>query len=92
MTNAFAYRATSPVALKQIADPVGAENDYWLCELAREAAVVVGAWGNHGQINNRGAAIKALGLPLTILGLTGAGEPKHPLYLKADLKPQPWTT
>ena len=92
MTNAFAYRATSPKALLQIADPVGIENDFWLQEMAKEAAVVIAAWGNHGKILNRGAAIRALGIPLHTLGLTGDGEPKHPLYLKADLLPEKWTT
>jgi hypothetical protein len=28
---------------------------------------------------------------LTALDITKAGQPRHPLYLKADLVPQPWT-
>ena len=90
MTNAFALRATSPAVLRAAIDPVGPENDRWLCESSKEAAIVVAAWGNHGEFAQRSLAIRALGLRLHHLGLTSSGMPKHPLYLKATLKPTPW--
>src|SRR5690242_6108456 len=47
MTNLFAYRATDPRVMKAFPYPVGPENDKWLVRCAREAGVVVAAWGNH---------------------------------------------
>jgi hypothetical protein len=90
MTNAFAIRATDPALLRTSVDPVGPDNDYWLKFSATEASVVVAAWGNHGEFKGRSQAIRNLGLPLCHLGLTASGMPKHPLYLKAALKPEPW--
>lgn len=91
MTNAFGLRATSPTVLRAAIDPIGPENDRWLVASSKEAALVVAAWGNHGEFGQRSCAIRALGMPLHHLGLTASGMPKHPLYLKASLKPVRWT-
>ncbi len=90
MTNAFAFRATSPKALRSINDPVGPDNDSWLQKLSHRAGIVIAAWGNHGALNGRGQHIRQLLQNLHHFGLTGGGEPKHPLYLPADRKPQFW--
>jgi hypothetical protein len=90
MTNAFAFRATSPKALRTINDPVGPDNDAWLQRLSQHAGLVIAAWGNHGAINGRGQHIRQLLQNLHHFGLTGSGEPKHPLYLLANLKPRLW--
>jgi hypothetical protein len=87
MTNAFAFRATNKQALRHVQDPVGPDNDTWLQNLSRRAAIVIAAWGNDGALNGRSQQIRQLIPKLHCLGLTGAGEPKHPLYLAADLKP-----
>ena len=92
MTNAFAFRATNPKMLKSIDDPVGPENDAWLLKLSQRARIVIAAWGNHGAINGRGQQIRRLLPSLQHFGLTSRGEPKHPLYLPANMKPQPWAT
>jgi hypothetical protein len=91
MTNAFAFRATSPKMLQTIADPVGPDNDAWLARLSQRASIVIAAWGNHGAINGRGRQIRDLLPVLHHFGLTGSGEPKHPLYLPASSKPLLWT-
>jgi hypothetical protein len=91
MANAFALRATSPTALKAVNDPVGPENDAWLIKLAQGAGLVIAAWGNHGSINGRGQQIRQLLPKLHCFVLTKTGQPKHPLYLRADLKPSAWT-
>ena len=90
MTNAFAFRATSPKALRSINDPVGPDSDAWLQRLSQRAGIVIAAWGNHGALNGRGQHIRQLLQSLHHFGLTGGGEPRHPLYLPADLKPQRW--
>lgn len=90
MANAFAFRATNPRAMLAAPDPVGPENDWRLRELARGAGVVVAAWGTHGTHLQREAWLR-LHIPgLHRLRLTKDGHPGHPLYLPADLKPEPW--
>lgn len=95
VANLYAYRATDPKAMKRAADPVGPHNDYHLGALAWEAwsrgGPIVAAWGaNAGP--ERAAAVRRIKHMdrLTALGLTKSGQPRHPLYLRADLTPQPW--
>jgi len=89
MTNLFAYRATDPRAMKAQINPVGPEGDRWLFECAREASVVVAAWGTHGGHNDRDREVLEIlrWRQLSCLGVTKAGYPKHPLYLPSELKP-----
>ncbi len=91
VVNLFAYRATRPQELRQAADPVGESCDRILLESARSAQMILLAWGNHGQYQNRGkVVIKLLAEFETLhsLGLTKRGEPRHPLYLKRDTQPR----
>lgn len=87
MSNLFAYRATAPSDMKTQADPVGADNDAWLIKLAEEAGIVVAAWGNDGNFLNRSSEVREMIPNLHYLKMNKSGEPAHPLYLKADLKP-----
>lgn len=92
--NVFAYRSTDPAALYCTPDPVGEDNDRHLVFMARQARMVVCAWGQHGKFRDRAATVvrllRANGVPLHSLKLTGSGQPSHPLYLPYDLQPQPW--
>ena len=36
------------------------------------------------------AMLAGEGAKLHALAFTAAGQPRHPLYLKGDLEPQPW--
>lgn len=87
VTNIFAYRSTDPKALYTLDDPVGPENDAYLGQAAEQASLRVVAWGTHGALKDRHAAVLALlaAYPLTALGITQEGFPKHPLYLRADV-------
>jgi len=87
VTNLFAYCATVPSDMKASNDPIGTENDAWLYKLAREAAIIVAAWGNDGSYLNRSGEILGALLNLHCIKMNESGEPAHPLYLKADLKP-----
>lgn len=86
MLNLFALRSTDPRALYSEPDPIGTENDARIVEWTDAAERIVVAWGNHGAYMNRGEHV--LGMlgraRLETFGLTLAGEPKHPLYLKRD--------
>lgn len=97
MGNLFGFRSTDPRALR--AHHTGALQDMNVAHLGATMATVLGrggailaAWGNHAH--GRTAPFLRLcalgGVGVACLGLTGMGEPKHPLYLRADAKPIPF--
>jgi hypothetical protein len=90
VTNLFALRTPEPRRLALASDPVGPENDRHLVERARGADRVICAWGIHGRLAGRDAHVVTLldGVRLEHLGLTRAGQPRHPLYLKGNVLPQ----
>lgn len=94
VTNIFAFRATDPKVMRAVLDPVGPGNDATIVGALPWADMVICAWGNHGLHMNRGAEVEGLlrkaGASLSHLGLTGQAQPRHPLYLGYDVKPQPW--
>jgi hypothetical protein len=94
VTNLFGWRATDPEAMKAVRDPVGRGNDAAILRAAREAKLVVCAWGNHGAHLGRSfrvlAALRKEGIPLNYLRLNSSGEPAHPLYLPGSLRPLSW--
>jgi len=94
MTNIFAFRATDPEVMKLESDPVGMGNDTYILNCAKQAGIVVAAWGTHGSHNDREDWVKKMffdcGIKLYHLGLNSDGSPKHPLYLRKDLKPIPF--
>ena len=89
VTNLFGFRATSTTQLKAHHDPIGKENDAWVHEMAKGAAITVAAWGNHGKFLNRSLDIFPSLDQLHCIKMNKSGEPAHPLYLKAELKPVP---
>lgn len=94
VVNLFAYRATKPKDLRQAVDPVGESCDRILIESARSAQMILLAWGNHGQYQKRGQDVIRLLAelePLHCLGQTQTGEPRHPLYLKRETQPTPYS-
>ncbi|WP_425092810.1 DUF1643 domain-containing protein [Tropicimonas sp. S265A] len=94
--NIFAWRATDPRDMRKAADPVGPENDAAILEGCTWADTIVCAWGTHGEHRGRGPQVEALmratGRPLTHLGLSKHGHPKHPLYIAYTQQPEPWNT
>ena len=88
--NLFAYRATDPKDMMKASKPIGPRNNSNLLKLAREADLIVAAWGNHGQLMNRSSQVISMLDNLHILALNSSGEPKHPLYVKACTKPTQW--
>ncbi len=92
VVNIFAYRSTDPKKLEKVPDPVGPDNDNSILKAAHRADIVVAAWGTWGRVQDRGEAVRRLleSCDVHHLGLTKAGYPKHPLYLRADTKPILW--
>jgi hypothetical protein len=91
VTNLFGWRATDPLEMKAVGEPVGRGNDRAIVRAAQEADIVVCAWGNHGAHLERSVKVLALlrkaRVPLHALRINGAGEPAHPLYLPGKLRP-----
>jgi hypothetical protein len=94
VTNIFGWRATDPEEMKAAKDPVGKENDAAILRAAREAALVVCAWGNHGAHEGRSRDVVEIlrkkNIGLHALRLNANGEPAHPLYLPSRLTAQRW--
>ncbi|NNF24378.1 MAG: DUF1643 domain-containing protein [Rhodobacteraceae bacterium] len=93
--NIFAWRDTDPRAMRAAADPVGPDNDEAILESCAWADAVICAWGTHGAHLDRGPTverlIRATRQPMLHLGLTKAGDPRHPLYIAYSAEPQIWT-
>ena len=91
--NLFARISPSPAVLRRAADPVGAEADAWIRHrlAAQPQAPVWLGWGNQGAWRDRDRAVLALvqGRRLWALGLTAAGQPRHPLYVAGTVALQP---
>lgn len=95
IANLFAFRATDPRDLARAEAPVGPDNDAILVDAAGRAAAVVVAWGVHGALGGRDVAVhrllrRALRRPLLCLGTTRSGAPRHPLYLRRDVRASAW--
>jgi hypothetical protein len=94
ITNLFGWRATDPEEMKRAPDPVGAGNDRAIVAAARRSALVVCAWGNHGEHRERAAQVVGLlrsgKIRLNCLRMNSSGHPAHPLYLPSALEPSPW--
>lgn len=94
VVNLYAYRATDPKELWKVPDPVGPENDHFLEIFAWEARAwpgpLVAAWGANAKPDRVADVLRIPGMDrLEALALTRQGQPRHPLYLRADLTPGP---
>lgn len=96
VVNLYAWRSTEPAPLWDggVPDPVGPETDVTLLRVAREAALVVAAWGAFPKARARAAEVLGLlaaaGVAPRVLGLTAGGYPRHPLYARRELRPGAW--
>jgi hypothetical protein len=83
--NLFAGRATKPVDLFRMGDPIGPHNSHFIRWALSEAGIVICAWGMHGDYMDQDKAVIRLldeaGVMPYALGLTKAGHPRHPLYM-----------
>lgn len=96
VVNLFAYCTAHPRDLKRVANPVGPDNDAYLLETGARVARLIVAWGNSGRLLDRDRAVLqqfADHSQLYCLGYTRSHQPRHPLYLRRDTRPQPvtWT-
>lgn len=96
VANLFAFRATDPKELKKATDPIGPDNDRHTEEFLATIDKLVLAWGNHGKLHGRAETVlnrlRAKGIPLYCLKISKEGQPEHPLYKKATLRPIPFVS
>ena len=102
VVNLFAYRATNPKELGVSCDVVGPRNDSYIFSSSHEADLVVAAWGGTSGlpkavsdlVSARAKEVRwslfAGDVELMALAFTPDGNPRHPLCLKGDLKPEVW--
>lgn len=94
VVNLFAYRSTVPGLMKKIGDPIGGEDATDVIKFfAARCKQTIAGWGNHGKHMERSVEIRKVLCeigPVYHLGLNATGEPKHPLYLRSDVKPVLW--
>ena len=94
VTNIFAWRDTDPFKMRKATDPIGPENDAAILAGVAWADQVIAAWGTHGAHLDRGpqmaAILHATGKPISTLGLSKHGHPKHPLYISYSQQPTIW--
>ncbi len=88
VVNLFAYRETDSKKLRSIAstrDLVGPENEVYILGVASQSHRIVCAWGNQGDIHDRGNQVRQLlvdgcSQDLWCLKKSLTGQPVHPLY------------
>lgn len=91
--NLYGFRATDPEELEARHYPPGPDNHNHWEELLPTADLVVCAWGanaQYHQVKYFQRVTARLGVALYCLDVTAEGQPRHPLYLKANLLPRPW--
>lgn len=90
MLNLFAFRATMPKNMLREFDCVGEDNH--LPELLQGCTGPhVACWGTHGYHMDRGPKVKAKIPNLQCFGRNRDGSPKHPLYIRATTRLEPFS-
>lgn len=93
VVNVFAYRATDPKKLLTVKDPIGPENQKYICETITNAGLIIAAWGSTDVPQTKAfsmvkQAIENANVFLHCLGTTKHAYPRHPLYLRNDTMPK----
>jgi hypothetical protein len=71
---------------------IGRENQRHILAMAAEADVLIPCWGDrkkmprsmHNELDDLLSLLRGTGKPVKTFGLTGSGDPKHPLMLGYD--------
>jgi hypothetical protein len=99
IVNLFALISPDVRKLKEVSDPVGPQNDYWIWHAAEGANQIIVAWGSIGKIprTHRDRIDAVVGdlecarRPILSIGQPAmCGQPKHPLYQPYDSPLLPW--
>jgi len=88
--NLFAYRSPYPEVMKAYHEPIGPDNDDWLWSEIRKHDAVVAGWGNGGTHRDRWKEVAPMCVRWMCIGINKNGQPKHPLYMRGDVRLQMW--
>lgn len=87
VVNVFAWRATDPDELLQLADPVGPQNETIIESAIVRSDAVVCAWGANIMAQRKADYVRSMVTrrrpAAYCFGKTKHGFPKHPLYIKS---------
>lgn len=94
VVNLYAYRTPDPDELLQCSDPVGANNDKYILNNTKEAALFVAGWGTKSPTpirqNDVLDMLRSRGIVVHALGVNADGTPKHPSRLSGRTVPRPY--
>ena len=89
VVNLFAWRATDPDELPNVAEPIGEKNDVAIMSAVGRCDLAICAWGAHKAATKRARQviemIRSQRPAVFCFGKTKAGAPKHPLYIKTGV-------
>ena len=87
VVNLFGLRTSDPAVLETAAEPIGPDNERVVTAAINRCDVVICAWGAHPMAERKSFfirdAIRARKPAAYCFGLTKAGAPRHPLYVKS---------
>lgn len=88
VVNLFALRSADPRQIRRHRDPEGPANDRFIADALHPWSVVVAAWGADRMADAREQEVLAIvaekAAGAACLGVTKAGYPRHPLYVRSD--------
>jgi hypothetical protein len=88
VVNLYALRATEPRVVRDSAAAIGPDNDASIARAAAGADTIIAAWGAFAWAQDRADAVLAMlepiAGPISCLGVTRGGMPRHPLYVRRD--------
>lgn len=87
--NLFSFISTDPKLLMEVTDPTGPENMYHLNAMKSKTEITICAWGNK---QGWPSFISNITKNPYVLELAKDGTPKHPLYLRSNLRPKKYFT
>lgn len=92
VVNLFTFMATKPIDLRRADERNHREANRFIIEQARQASIIVPAWGAGGILDFRDDEVRGMlaNRSLRCLGKTKKGQPRHPLYLPASTPLEAW--
>ena len=94
IVNLYAVVSTDASYLRRHHEPIGRHNNHFIAKYAKDAALVMCAWGDKNPSFQRAREVTNLlgdvSAAVNCLGLSIPGNPRHPLMLRGDTAPQPF--
>ena len=95
VVNLYGLRATKPRMLGLSDDPIGPDNDLYICREVYRcrsiSGIIIAAWGAHPMAPKRATAVAEMVGSMLCLGTTASGQPRHPLFVRGDAPLVPWS-